>query len=79
MIKMENRIWALYRSAFSWLDDTSVVVTSSTSDWSKGHCIILNTVRPLLLCSHSILFLKETSQSRKIDVDKTFVVSVARL
>ena len=49
MVKMENKIWSVPRTALQWLDDNSVVVTSLDDKWENGHCILLNTVGPLLV------------------------------
>ena len=45
---MKHKLCSCPRNAFTWLDDTSVVVTSCDgAKWTEGHCLVLNTVRPL--------------------------------
>jgi len=67
MVKMENKIWSVPRTALQWLDDNSVVVTSLDDKWENGHCILLDT---------------KTGQSQKVDVDEwcySLVTSVSRV
>ena len=48
MVKMENKIWAVPRNAFCWLDDGSVAIGSDDGARTKGHCVILNIVGPVI-------------------------------
>ena len=45
LVEMQERIWAVRREAFCWLDDITAVITSYDSAKRSGHCIILNTVK----------------------------------
>ena len=50
MVKMENNIYAVPRTTFQWLDDTSVVLKSIDGrKFESGHCVLLDTVRLLLM------------------------------
>ena len=43
---MNEKIWAVRRQTFCWLDATSVIVVSyDGKNYNKGHCLIMNTVR----------------------------------
>ena len=41
---MNYEIYALPRRAFTWIDDTVLVVSSVEDGGLRGHCIVLDTV-----------------------------------
>ena len=47
VIKMNCKFLSVPRRAFTWLDDTFLIVTSVDQDNPSGHCIALNTVSRL--------------------------------
>ena len=51
VIKMNCKFLSVPRRAFTWLDDTYLIVTSGDEHHPNGHCLALNTVSRFACCA----------------------------